>query len=585
MKKRYRLLLTFVLMAVAFYFLWPSLNWYFLIPQADKEIAESSRNQIKVYAQEKADEIVRELVAMNADDPLPAKYDFLISEAQARYASAKTAQPSAWRVREVLAAYSSRSQMASDIEEHYRTRMFDLKDLRNQTLQLGLDLRGGMYITLRADFAALEASINSTVPEDQKRTLSDTEKADKMTGALEALRNRIDQFGLTEPSIRQQGTDEIVVEIPGTQDPERVRSFIMGKGMLTFHIVDSDALAAVKEYQNRTGSVLFDAAGNVKDPDVLPLIPKGDMLLGVYQKDDYGLDELKGFAVVKEEVGLSGTEITDATVSADPITGQPNVIFSLSPAGGNTFWQLTSANVNKLLCVVLDNKIKSNPANITEAIRDQVRVTGFNIDEAQDLALVLRTGSLPVPLEILSQEAIGASLGSDAISQGIRASLLGLGLVFAFMLLFYRRAGLNAIIAQILNLYFIVAILSVFNFTLTLAAIAGLILNVGMAVDASVLIFERMKEEMGLGKSAQAVVKAGFDRAFWAIADSNITTIIAALVLSQLAKGSIQGFAVTLAVGNLATLFSAVFVSRLIFDFNVEVLKVKRIVVSWRKIA
>jgi preprotein translocase subunit SecD len=577
MKKRYRFLLTIVLMAVAFYFLWPSLNWYFIVPQADKEIAESSRNQIKVYAQERADEIVKRLVAMNGDDPLPADYEFLLPQARLRYVSAKTVQPAVWRVRDILSAYSSRGDLVTDVEDHFRTRMFALKNLRTQTLQLGLDLRGGMFVTLRADFETLEENIG--------RKLSDEEKADKMTGALEALRNRIDQFGLTEPSIRQQGTDQIVVEIPGTQDPERVNSFIMGKGMLTFHIVDSDALAKVQEYQTRTGSVMFDAAGNVRDPGVLEIIPKGNRLLGVYEKDAYGLDELKGYAVVNEEVGLSGTEITDAQVSADPITGQPNVIFSLSAAGGDTFWKLTSANVKKLLCVVLDNKIKSNPANISEPIRDQVRVTGFNLQEATDLALVLRTGSLPVPLEILSQEQIGASLGSDAISQGIRASILGLALVFAFMIFYYRRSGFNAIIAQILNLYFIVAILSVFNFTLTLSAIAGLILNVGMAVDASVLIFERIKEEMKLGKSPQAVVKAGFDRAFWAIADSNITTIIAALVLSQLAKGSIKGFAVTLAVGNIATLFSAVFVSRLIFDFNVDVLRVKRIVISWRKTA
>jgi preprotein translocase subunit SecD len=153
------------------------------------------------------------------------------------------------------------------------------------------------------------------------------------------------------------------------------------------------------------------------------------------------------------------------------------------------------------------------------------------------------------------------------------------------MLAYYRRAGFNAILANLLNLYLIISILSVFGFTLTLAAIAGLVLNVGMAVDASVLIFERMKEEMRLGKSTQAVVKSGFERAFLAIADSNITTIIAALVLTQLAKGSIQGFAVTLAVGNIATLFSAVFVSRLIFDFNVDVLKVKKIWVTWRRIA
>jgi preprotein translocase subunit SecD len=576
MKKRYRFLLIVVLVAVGFYFLWPSIKWYFLTPQADKEVAESSRNQIKVFAQEKADEVVKRLVAMNPDDPLPAGEAYLVEKAAVRYREAKKSLPASWRVRDILAAYTGRAEVAADVEDYYRSRMFALKDLKNQTLQLGLDLRGGMYVVIRADFAALEKTSGTTYTNAQKE--------DKMVTALEILRNRIDQFGLTEPSIRRQGADQVIVEIPGTADPEAVRRFIMGKGMLTFHIADTDALQKVREYQAQNPTVLLDAAGNLKDTNVLSVLPKGTVLRGVYQKDVYGLDELKGYTVLQEEVGLSGAEIRDAQVARDPVTGQPTVNFILTAQGGEIFYKLTSANVSKVLAVALDNKVKAQ-ATISEAIRDQVRVTGFKEDEARDLALVLRTGSLPVPLEIISQQAIGASLGEDAIRQGINASALGLALVFLFMMLYYRRAGLNAIIAQILNLYFIVAVLSVFNFTLTLAAIAGLVLNVGMAVDASVLIFERMKEEMRLGKSNQAVVKAGFDRAFWAIADSNITTIIAALVLTQLAKGSIQGFAVTLTVGNLATLFTAVFVSRLIFDFNNDVLKVRKIRVTWRKIA
>jgi len=576
MKKRYRLLLTAVLMAVAFYFLWPSIKWYFLTPQIDKDVAESSRNQIKVYAQERASEAIKALVAAGEQAPLPLQYSFLLPKATKRYQTAKKSTPSQWTVRDVLAAYSSREDLSADAEDWYRSQMFALKDLKAQTMQLGLDLRGGMYVTIRADFASLEATSGTKLNESQRE--------DKMKTTLEVLRNKIDQFGLTEPSIRRQGTDQIIIEIPGTSDPETVRRFIMGKGLLTFHIADTDALQKVREYSAAHPGVLLDAAGNVKDTGVLAVIPRGDVLRGVFQKDSYGLDELKGFTVLKEEVGLNGTEIKDAQVGRDPITGDPTVNFILTGQGGETFYKLTSANVGKVLAVALDNKVKAQ-ATIQEAIRDQVRVTGFKFDEATDLALVLRTGSLPVPLEITSQQAIGASLGQDAIQQGIKASALGLGLVFVFMLAYYRRAGLNAIIANLLNLYFIVAILSVFNFTLTLAAIAGLVLNVGMAVDASVLIFERIKEEMLLGKSTQAVVKAGFERAFWAIADSNITTIIAALVLTQLAKGSIQGFAVTLAVGNIATLFSAVFVSRLIFDFNVEVLKVKKIWVTWRRIA
>ncbi|HYW83985.1 MAG TPA: protein translocase subunit SecD [Spirochaetia bacterium] len=576
MKKRYRFLIILAVIAVGFYFVWPTIRWYFLTPQVDKDVAESSRNQIKVYAQERADEAIKKLIAMNPTDPLPVDYSFLVPKAAARYKTANRKPPSTWDVQDVLQAYSSRSDIALDAETWYRTQMFALKDLKNQTMQLGLDLRGGMYVTIQVDYAAFEQT--------NKTSLSASQRDDKMKTTLEVLRNKIDQFGLADPSIRTQGNDRIIVEIPGTSDPETVNRFIMGKGSLTFHIVDTDALQKVKEYAAANPGVLLDAAGNVKDTGVLSVVPKGDVLRGVFDKDSYGLDELKGYTVLHEEVGLNGTEIRSASVARDPVTGQPIVIFNLSPAGGETFYKLTSANVGKQLAVALDNKVKAQ-ATIQEPIRDQVSVRGFKQEEATDLALTLRTGALPVPLEITSQQAIGASLGQDAISQGIKASVIGIGLVMMFMLLYYRRAGLNAVIAQLLHLYINVAILSVFGFTLTLSAIAGLVLTIGMAVDANVLIFERMKEEARLGKTNQAIVGHGFSRAFTAILDSNVTTIIAALVLTQLAKGSIQGFAVTLLVGNLATLFAAVFVSRLIFDFELDVLRTKTLLLTWRRIA
>lgn len=576
MKKRYRLLLTVVIMAIGFYFLWPSLRWYFVIPQAEKELAESTRESIRVYAGDKAKMVFNALAAMKPDDPVPAEYRFLQEKAAAKYKVAKRPVPSSWTVKTVLGVYEDFDDFAVDAEAHYRDHIFALKEMRNSTLQLGLDLRGGMYVTIRADYESLEKSMG--------HALSADEKEDKMKGALEVLNNRIDQYGLTEPQISRSGADTIILEIPGTTDPERVRSFIMGKGLLAFHIVDRDAVTAFRNYQaqNPAAGEPLDETGALKDPRITDIIPKGTVLRGYYQKDSYGLDQRKGYTVLFEEVGLSGNEIRDAKVTSDSITGEPQVVFNLTSAGGEIFYKLTSANVDKDLAVVLDDRVKAQ-ATISTTIRDAVRVTGFNAEEAQDLALLLRSGSLPVPLEITSQQAIGASLGEDAIRQGINASILGLGLVFVFMLAYYSSGGLNAIIAQLLNLYFIVAVLSVFNFTLTLSSIAGLVLNVGMTVDASVLILERIKEEQRLGKSAQATVKAGFDRAFWAIADSNITTIIAAIVLTQMSKGSIQGFAMTLTIGNLSTLFTAVFCSRLIFDFTVDVLKVKRIRVSWRK--
>jgi preprotein translocase subunit SecD len=575
MKKRYRFLIILAVIAVGLYFVWPSVKWYFLTPQADKDIAESSRTQIKVYAQEQADEAIKKLIAMDTATPLPAEYGFLIKKATVRYRTANRSVPASWKVQDVLQAYSSRADLATDAEDWYRSQMFALKDLKNQTMQLGLDLRGGMYVTIQVDYAAWE-KLNGT-------TLNKSQRDDKMKTTLEVLRNKIDQFGLSDPSIRTQGDDKIIIEIPGTSDPENVRRFIMGKGSLTFHIADTDALQKVRDYSAAHPGVLLDAAGAVKDTGVLSIIPAGDVLRGVFDKDSYGLDQLKGFTVLKQEVGLNGTEVKNAQVSRDPVTGQPTVIFNLTPQGGETFYKLTSANVRKTLAVALDDKVKAQ-ATIEEPIRDQVSVRGFKLEEANDLALTLRTGALPVPLEITSQQAIGASLGQDAINQGIKAVVIGVGLVMLFMLFYYRRAGLNAVIAQLFHLYINVAILSVFGFTLTLSAMAGLVLSIGMAVDANVLIFERMKEEARLGKTKQAVVSHGFSRAFSAILDSNVTTVIAALVLTQLGKGSIQGFAVTLLIGNIATLFAAVFVSRLIFDFELDVLKAKRLVLTWRKI-
>jgi preprotein translocase subunit SecD len=578
MKKRYRFLIILAVLGVGFYFVWPTIKWYFMTPQADKEVAQSSRNQIKVWAQDRADAAVKAIAAANGDTPLPAEYTFMIAKAKARYRSAGKASPATWTVQAVRAAYSSRDDILSDAEDWYRTTMLDLKDMKNQTMQLGLDLQGGMYVTTQLDYAAYEQQAGTR--------LTTAERDDKMKQVLEVLRNKIDQYGLADPSITSVGNDRVVIQLPGTSDPEAVRRFIQGKGSLQFHLVDEETFNKVKQYQADHPGVLLDAAGTVKDTGVLSVVPKGSSIRGVFQKDKYGLDELINYTVLFDEVAVNGTEVKSATVGRDQLGGIA-VNFTLTAAGGEAMYQFSSAHVNERLAVTLDDKVKNNPATIKSALRDTIQISGGSMtaSEANDLALTLRTGSLPVPIEITSQQAIGASLGQDAINQGIKAAVIGIGLVMIFMLLYYRRAGFNAVVSQILHLYINVAILSVFGFTLTLAAIAGLVLTIGMAVDANVLIFERMKEESRLGKTVQAVVGHGFSRAFSAILDSNVTTIIAALVLTQLGKGSIQGFAVTLLVGNLATLFAAVFVSRLIFDFELDVLRAKRLLLTWRKIA
>jgi preprotein translocase subunit SecD len=430
-----------------------------------------------------------------------------------------------------------------------------------------------MSIILRANTGTLRERLG--------RDLTGADREDAVNRALEVLNGRIDQFGLTEPVIRRvrdgSGEDRIYVEIPGAADPERINDIIMGKGSLAFHIVDDDASAAFNAYYLEHPTTTFDGEGNLLNPSI---VPSDVVIRGYYDKDQYGLDEFKGYTAIKKEVGLDGNHIQSALVQRDTLSGKPEVTFILDSEGGDIFYRLTSANVDKPMAIVLDDRVKSQ-ANIQEPIRDQVRLTGFGAEEADSIALILRTAALPVELEVVNQEAIGASLGEDTIRQGLYALCWGLACVLVFMLIFYKGAGINAVVAQVLNIYLMFSILSAFNFTLTLPSIAGFILTIGMAVDANVIIFERMKEEMRLGKGRKAVVEAGFNKAFWAIMDSNITTFIAALFLSQLGSGPIQGFAVSLAIGVFSSVFTALFVSRLIFDFGTDVMGSKKVSVSW----
>jgi preprotein translocase subunit SecD len=359
----------------------------------------------------------------------------------------------------------------------------------------------------------------------------------------------------------------------------------MGRGSLAFHMVDEEATTAFNNYSHDHPATTFDANGNLRDPSI---IPADVVVRGVYTKDRYGLDEQArnsygnlSYAAVKREVGLDGNHIQSALVERNSLDGRPEVTFMLDSEGADIFYKLTSANVGKPMAIVLDDRVKSQ-ATIQTAIRDAVRLTGFGQEEADNIALTLRTAALPVELQVVTQQSIGASLGEDTIRQGLWALIWGLVAVMIFMLIFYKGAGINAVIAQVLNIYLMFSILSAFNFTLTLPSIAGFILTIGMAVDANVIIFERMKEELHLGKGRKAAVDSGFDKAFWAIMDSNITTFIAALFLSQLGSGPIQGFAVSLAIGVFSSVFTALFVSRLIFDFGTDVMGSKHLSVSWR---
>ncbi len=576
MSKRSRLALILVVLAVCFAFLWPSIKWYAITPKENQALALGSREKIKDYARNMAVADVNQLIAdarANTAGPVDAKYEKLIAESRKNYKAMKKSLPAVWTARDVLAGFSSEADAFSFVENDYRERILAIKNTQTSAVKLGLDLSGGMSIIIKADLDAAVKSQTTGVTDIQKF------KSEAMTQAIDTLKSRIDKFGLSEPVIRQQGDDRIYVEIPGAADSERINSIIMGKGMLSFHIVDEEATAAFLQYYQEHPTTTFDADYNLVDPTI---IPSDTEVLGSYTKDSYGLDERVGFLVIKKEVGLEGKHIQGATTTRDNVSGLPLVNFTLDSEGTKIFADLTTKNVKKRMSIVSDDKIKSS-ATIQEAIpTGQVQISGFSSDEAENIKAVLRTAWLNVPLELENQSVIGASMGEASVKQGIAAILGGLAVVFIFMVLYYKGAGINACVAQILNLYIMFSILSALNLTVSLSGIAGMILTIGMAVDANVIIFERIKDELRLNKGRVASISAGFDRAFWAIMDSNITTFIAAAFLSQLGTGSIKGFAYSLAIGVLSSVFTALFVSHLMFDFNTEVLKKQKISISWR---
>ena len=572
MSKRLRLLLILLLVGFGVVTFYPTVQWYFSVPQDMKQLASSSRMQIRDYAVRQARGALGDLrVAAQADNPLPEEYGFLTDVAAENYRLEDRDVPESWSAEEVLRAFRTEAEAFDTLEQHYADDIFALKEEKEQIIQLGLDLSGGMSITLEAD----RESLAERLGEEPSQAQLD----DAVDRAMEILNNRIDRFGVTEPVVRRQENNQILIEIPGDADPERVNSFLRGRGSLNFHIVHEEATQRLIQLQQ-------EQPGWTPEIDSVPdWIPVGSTVAEYVTKDRYGIDQHVRWIVIYDDIdeyGLDGAHIQNAQTARDPLTNQPVVNFVLDSEGADIFARLTRDNVGSSLAIVMDDTIRAYARIQEEIPTGQVRISGFSQEEAQNIALVLRTAALPVDLVVLNQESIGASLGQQTIQAGLRAIGLGFALVILFMLLYYKGAGIVADLALILNLFFIVSVLSAFNLTLTLTSIAGIILTVGMAVDANVIIFERIKEEYRLGKSPRAAVTAGFQKAFWTIMDANITTFIAAIFLSQLGTGPIQGFAVTLAVGIVSSMFTALFVSRLVFDFSTEVLKRSKLSIGWR---
>jgi len=373
--------------------------------------------------------------------------------------------------------------------------------------------------------------------------------------ALETIRNRIDQFGVNEPDIRRQGEKRILIQLPGIKDTQRAKELIGKTALLEFKLLDE--------------THDLDAALNGN-------IPAGSELL--YQDNENTATErvIRTPYLVKKRTLLTGEYLTDAKVQIDSQFNEPYISINFDKKGARIFERITEENVKKRLAIVLDNKVYSAPVIQEKITGGEARITGnFTTEEAHDLAIVLRAGALPAPVEIIEERTVGPSLGADSIRKGLISMYVGGILVILFMIVYYKASGLIANIALILNIVLIAGGLAGFQATLTLPGIAGIILTIGMAVDANVLIFERIREEMNLGKTQRAAVNAGYSKATLTILDANVTTLIAALVLFQFGTGPVKGFAVTLSLGVLASLFTALILTRLIFDYLLINRKIK----------
>jgi preprotein translocase subunit SecD len=480
-----------------------------------------------------------------------------------------------------------------------------LKDALKSAIKLGLDLRGGIHLVLQVNTGdALKAERDDAVEtlKNQAKDLgvgavelpSDTSFAVAVTGAtdttklddivkrflpdwnvstaggkwtfalkdpsrrqiednavsqaVETIRNRIDEFGVAEPLIVREGFDRILVQLPGIDDPKRVKDLIKNTAFLELSLVESGpASEAALKSAYPGGSV----------PPQFKIVE---------YKTEAGHPE-RTFYVVRKQAVITGRDLKNARPTQGQF-GSHSVTFFLTATGSQKFGDATGANIGKRLAIILDNRVQSAPS-----IKDRIVETGviegsFSPEEANDLALVLRAGALPAGLVYLEERTVGPSLGLDSVRKGITASVAGALLVFVAMAVYYRRAGWNAIIALVLNAVLLAAAMSLFEATLTLPGIAGFILTIGMAVDSNVLVFERIREELRNGRAPKAAIENGFSKAFATIIDTHVTTIVSAMFLFQFGTGPVKGFAVTLIIGLFISVFTAVFVSHTIFELE-----------------
>jgi SecD/SecF fusion protein len=397
--------------------------------------------------------------------------------------------------------------------------------------------------------------------------------------SLEIIRNRIDQFGVAEPVIIRQGTDEIVIQLPGVKDPGRAMGLIGQTAQLEFKLVDDSAAVNLSQLISQAIVEGKWQEGESRKKLNLALqnqLPAGTEIYFEREVDKQTGVERKTPILLKSQVLMTGDMVKDAQVRVGGNFNEPYVGLDLTGRGGRLFGQITEKNVSKRLAIVLDDVVRSSPVIREKILGGSAQISGsFTYEEAADLAIVLRVGALPAPVEVVQNLTVGASMGQDSINKSLLSGYLGAGLVFIFMLLYYRLSGLIANVAVLLNILMLFAGLAMMSATLTLPGIAGIILTIGMAVDSNILIFERMREEFAVGKTVKSGVEGGYDKAFWTIVDSQVTTLITAMALFLFGTGPIKGFAITLTLGIIFNLFATLFGTRLIYDMLHQTRKLK----------
>jgi preprotein translocase subunit SecD len=421
------------------------------------------------------------------------------------------------------------------------------KDKFNEILENKLSALEKLKVDERPDGVTFELAIKPKEADHMKKLAIEQ--------CLETIRNRVDQFGVAEPTIQKQGEDQILVQLPGVRDPKRAIELIGRTALLEFKLVDDE---------------------NSLDRALKGEIPPDDEIL--YQKhENKETGEVTRIPyLLKKTTLLTGDYLTNAQVRISSQFNEPYVGIEFNDIGAKLFERITAANVKKRLAIILDNNVYSAPVIQEKISGGSAQITGrFTENEARDLAIVLRAGSLKAPVKIIEKRTVGPSLGKDSIDQGIRSCIVGSILIVIFMIIYYRLSGAVANFSLIFNLILLLAGMAAFKSTLTLPGIAGIVLTIGMAVDANVLIFERTREELRAGKTPRAAIDAGYSKALITIVDAQLTTIIAAVFLFQFGTGPIKGFAVTLTIGLIASLFTSIYVTRLIFDYFLIERKVK----------